>query len=193
MHQTERMIAATFLVDYCGVHWTHGARWFHDTLVDADLAINSMMWQNAGKSGLDQWDVFSGGLTPDGSARTHDPLGESIARWVPELAELPTGHLRHRPWQASPAVLAAAGVQLGVTYPNRLLADPELARRRMVEGVTAVRAAEVRKAAEAAEASPVGTGVDAEGGDGGGGRVDVLIDVHTGADYIVVPPVRLRV
>jgi hypothetical protein len=25
-----------------------GARWFHDTLVDADLAINSMMWQNAG-------------------------------------------------------------------------------------------------------------------------------------------------
>ena len=38
MHQTERMIAATFLVDYCGVHWTHGARWFHDTLVDADLA-----------------------------------------------------------------------------------------------------------------------------------------------------------
>lgn len=23
--------------------------------VDGDLAINSMMWQNAGKSGLDQW------------------------------------------------------------------------------------------------------------------------------------------
>ena len=26
-----------------------GARWFHDTLVDADLAINSMLWQNAGE------------------------------------------------------------------------------------------------------------------------------------------------
>jgi hypothetical protein len=25
-------------------------------------------------------------------------LGESIARWVPELAALPPGHLRHRPW-----------------------------------------------------------------------------------------------
>jgi hypothetical protein len=33
-----------------------------------------VMWQNAGKSGLDQWDVFSGGLAPDGTARTHDPL-----------------------------------------------------------------------------------------------------------------------
>lgn len=30
-------------------------RWFHDTLVDGDAAINAMMWQNAGKSGLDQW------------------------------------------------------------------------------------------------------------------------------------------
>jgi len=26
-----------------------------DTLVDADIAINSMMWQNAGRSGIDQW------------------------------------------------------------------------------------------------------------------------------------------
>ena len=30
-------------------------RWFHETLVDADVAINSMMWQNAGRSGIDQW------------------------------------------------------------------------------------------------------------------------------------------
>lgn len=25
------------------------------TLVDADCAINAMMWQNAGRSGFDQW------------------------------------------------------------------------------------------------------------------------------------------
>ena len=37
------------------VRQVEGARWFHRTLVDADLAINSMMWQNAGKAGLDQW------------------------------------------------------------------------------------------------------------------------------------------
>jgi hypothetical protein len=154
---------------------------------------------------------ISGGLVPDGSARAHDPLGESIARWVPELAELPKGHLRHRPWEASPKVLAAAGVELGVTYPARLWADPEEARRRMVEGVTAVRAAEVLKAAEAgaeaaaeaeaeaADATEVAAPVDVDvdvvdaggssgGGGGGGGRVDVLVDVRTGADYVVVPP-----
>ena len=68
------MIAATFLTDYLGVDWRHGARWFHDTLVDADLAINAMMWQNAGKSGLDQWDVFSGAdATPTAPAAKARP------------------------------------------------------------------------------------------------------------------------
>ena len=107
--------------------------------------------------------------------------------------------------EASAKTLAAAGVELGVTYPERLCADPELARRRMLEGVFAVRSAEVLKAAEAAaaattttttttteeeeeeeeetEASPARTDDDA------GGRVDVLVDVRTGADYVVVPPV----
>ena len=112
MHQTERMIAATFLTDYLGVDWRHGARWFHDTLVDADLAINAMMWQNAGKSGLDQWDVFAGALLPDGSSRGHDPRGDAIARFIPELRRLPPGHWRHRPWEAPDRVLLESGVAL---------------------------------------------------------------------------------
>jgi len=184
MHQTERMIAATFLVDYCGVHWTHGARWFHDTLVDADLGINAMMWQNAGKSGLDQWDVFAGTLVPDGSSRAHDPAGETIARWIPELAALPPGHLRHRPWEASAKVLNAAGIELGVTYPQRMIQDPERARLRMVRGVREVREAEVRKAAEAAAANDDDDNKDANARP----RVDVLVDMRTGNDFVLIPP-----
>jgi len=45
MHQSVRMVVASFLVEYLGVSWVEGARWFHNTLVDADVAINSMMWQ----------------------------------------------------------------------------------------------------------------------------------------------------
>lgn len=181
MHQTERMIAATFLVDYCGVHWTHGARWFHDTLVDADLAINSMMWQNAGKSGLDQWDVFSGALVPDGSSRAHDPHGDAVARWIPELSELPSGHLRHRPWEASAKVLKAAGVELGVTYPNRIMRDPERARLRMLRGVNEARVVEVRKAEAAAAAASPDIELSSR-------SVDVLVDVRTGNDFVLIPP-----
>ena len=40
MHQSVRMVCASFLVEYLGISWAHGAKWFHDTLVDADLAIN---------------------------------------------------------------------------------------------------------------------------------------------------------
>ena len=180
MHQSERMIAATFLVDYCGVHWTHGADWFLDTLVDADLAINSMMWQNAGKSGLDQWDVFAGSLTPDGSSRAHDPEGESIARWIPELAALPKGHLRHRPWEASAKQLDAAGVELGSTYPTRMITDLEGARRRMLDDVNALRVDEINKAATRANAASAAD-VDARSS-------DVFVDVRSASDFVVAPP-----
>ena len=39
---------------YLNINWVEGEKWFHWTLVDADVAINAMMWQNAGRSGIDQ-------------------------------------------------------------------------------------------------------------------------------------------
>jgi deoxyribodipyrimidine photolyase len=43
------MVVAGFLTEYLNINWVHGVEWFHDTLVDADLAINAMMWQNGGR------------------------------------------------------------------------------------------------------------------------------------------------
>ncbi len=40
MQQTLRMVCAAFLTEQLQVHWVEGAKWYHDTLVDADLAIN---------------------------------------------------------------------------------------------------------------------------------------------------------
>ena len=45
MHNRVRMIVASFLVKNLRVHWLEGARWFWDTLVDADLAANTLNWQ----------------------------------------------------------------------------------------------------------------------------------------------------
>ena len=50
-----RHVTAGFLVEFLGLDWREGERWYHDTLVDADVAINAYMWQNGGHSGLDQW------------------------------------------------------------------------------------------------------------------------------------------
>ena len=135
LHQSVRMVCASFLVEYLGVSWVHGARWFHETLVDADLAINSMMWQNAGRSGIDQWNFV---LSPETGSQ--DPSGRFCRRWVPELARLSTKHL-HAPWLAPPEALQKAGVVLGVDYPHRVLTDLPSARRETVQALLQMRAA----------------------------------------------------
>jgi deoxyribodipyrimidine photolyase len=39
MQQSVRMACACLLTEYLGLSWTHGAAWFHDTLVDAVRAL----------------------------------------------------------------------------------------------------------------------------------------------------------
>ena len=81
MQQNVRMVCASFLVQYLSHDWREGASWFNDTLVDADPAINSMMWQNCASCGLDPWN-FNVPPTLD----TVDVSGQYVAKWLPELA-----------------------------------------------------------------------------------------------------------
>mmetsp|Transcript_10509 Transcript_10509/g.17472 ORF Transcript_10509/g.17472 Transcript_10509/m.17472 type:complete len:693 (-) Transcript_10509:35-2113(-) len=135
MPQTVRMICASFLVEYLRVSWVDGEDWFHDTLCDADSAINAMMWQNAGRSGIDQWNFV---LSPE--AASQDPTGEYTRKYVPELAALPKQFL-HKPWLASAKVLSSAGVTLGENYPERIISDLSAERHESVEAVLEMRRA----------------------------------------------------
>ncbi len=139
MQQNVRMVAASFLVEYLGMWWGHGMQWFHDCLVDADLAINSMMWQNAGRSGIDQWNFV---LRPDSGA-SRDPSGKYVKQWVPELSELPAKHI-FAPWHSPPEVLRNAGVTFGDgrgEYPVRIVRDLVASRQQSSEAVLAMRRA----------------------------------------------------
>jgi deoxyribodipyrimidine photo-lyase len=96
MHNRVRMIVASFLTKNLRLHWEHGARWFWDTLVDADLANNTLGWQWVAGTGADAapyYRVFN----PVLQAQKFDPRGDYIARWVPELAQLAPAQ-RHQPW-----------------------------------------------------------------------------------------------
>jgi deoxyribodipyrimidine photo-lyase len=115
MHNRIRMVVASFLTKHLLVHWRAGARWFQDTLVDADLANNSCGWQWVAGSGADASPYFRI-FNPVVQGEKFDAQGEYIRQWVPELAKLPDRYL-NRPWEAPPAVLEAAGIQLGETYP----------------------------------------------------------------------------
>jgi deoxyribodipyrimidine photo-lyase len=115
MHNRVRMVVASFLVKHLRLPWQDGARWFWDTLVDADLANNTLGWQWSAGCGADAAPYFRI-FNPVTQATKFDASGRYVAQWVPELARLPV-RLRHAPWQASPAEQAAAGVELGRTYP----------------------------------------------------------------------------
>ncbi|CAN7294731.1 deoxyribodipyrimidine photo-lyase [Pseudoxanthomonas sp. LjRoot143] len=116
MHNRVRMIVASYLTKHLRYHWLHGARWFWDTLVDADLANNTLGWQWVAGTGADAAPYFRV-FNPVTQAEKFDPKGMYIARWVPELAEVPMP-LRFAPWQ-KPDVLA----KLAPGYPRHPIVD----------------------------------------------------------------------
>ncbi len=126
MHNRVRMIVASFLVKHLLQPWQHGARWFWDTLVDADLANNSQGWQWSSGCGADAAPYFRI-FNPILQGKKFDPAGAYVRRWVPELAGLPNSVI-HEPWTADPSTLAQARVKLGDSYP-RPIVEHSLARK----------------------------------------------------------------
>lgn len=125
MHNRVRMVVASFLTKNLLIPWQTGARWFWDTLVDADLANNTQGWQWTAGCGADAapyYRIFN----PVRQSERFDPHGRYIRRWCPELAQLPDRHI-HQPAAAPSAILSGAGVRLGHSYPHPIV---DLARSR---------------------------------------------------------------
>lgn len=119
MHNRVRMITASFLTKHMGLDWRAGARWFWDTLVDADLACNTLNWQWVAGCGADAAPYFRI-FNPVLQSRKFDAQGIYLRRWLPELARLPDRYI-HEPWRAPDAVRQTAGVRLGKDYPIPVL------------------------------------------------------------------------
>jgi len=88
MHNRARMVAASFLVKDLLVDWRRGARWFWDTLVDGDLANNTLGWQWVAGCGSDAAPYFRV-LNPDLQAQRFDPDGVYRARWARAVPAAP--------------------------------------------------------------------------------------------------------
>jgi deoxyribodipyrimidine photo-lyase len=97
MHNRVRMVVASFLCKNLRQHWRHGARWFWDTLVDADLANNTQGWQWSAGTGADAAPYFRI-FNPVSQARRFDPQGRYVRRWLPELSAVPEPAL-FEPWE----------------------------------------------------------------------------------------------
>ncbi len=136
MHNRVRMIAASFLVKDLLIPWQEGARWFWDTLVDADLGNNTLGWQWVAGCGADAAPYFRI-FNPAKQGERFDPTGEYVRRWVPELEKAPNEWL-HAPWTASPRALEEAGVRLGSEYPEPIV-DHGAARKQALHALERMR------------------------------------------------------
>jgi deoxyribodipyrimidine photo-lyase len=130
MHNRVRMIVASLLTKNLRQHWQHGARWFWDTLVDADLANNTLGWQWVAGCGADAAPYFRV-FNPVTQAKKFDPDGTYLRRWLPELAAAPLA-LLHEPWKDE-ALLKRSGypapmIDLGQSRQRALDAYAALAR-----------------------------------------------------------------
>ncbi len=119
MHNRVRMVVGSLLIKNMGYHWLEGARWFWDTLVDADLASNTMGWQWVAGSGADAAPYFRV-FNPVRQGERFDPQGHYVRQWVPEIANLDNKFI-HAPWTATPQDLTAADIVLGKTYPHPIV------------------------------------------------------------------------
>ena len=130
MHNRVRMIVASFLIKHLLIPWQEGAKWFLDTLLDADLANNSAGWQWVAGCGADASPYFRI-FNPITQGMKFDAAGEYIRKWIPELAALSNKYI-HKPWEASKEELKSSSIELGITYPKPII-DHTYARNRALE------------------------------------------------------------
>lgn len=125
MHNRVRMIVASFLTKNLLIPWQEGARWFWNTLVDADLANNTQGWQWTAGCGADAAPYFRV-FNPVLQGEKFDPRGDYVRRWCPELAGRDTGRL-HQPIEGG-----------GGRYPAPLV-DLKTTRRRALDAWETIR------------------------------------------------------
>ncbi|MDV7390005.1 FAD-binding domain-containing protein, partial [Arthrospira platensis SPKY1] len=92
------MVVASFLVKDLFIDWRMGAKWFWDTLVDADLANNTLGWQWSAGCGADAQPYFRV-FNPITQGEKFDPQGCYTKKWLPQLKNLDK-RLLFRPWEA---------------------------------------------------------------------------------------------
>ena len=123
MHNRVRMIVGSFLIKDLMIHWKEGALWFWDTLVDADLANNTLGWQWVAGSGPDASPFFRI-FNPVLQGEKFDPDGVYVKTYLPHLENVPAEWI-HKIWEAPKDVLRASGVELGDNYPKPIVSHEE--------------------------------------------------------------------
>ena len=130
MHNRVRMVTAMFLTKDLFQDWRKGERYFMRKLIDGDFANNNGGWQWSASTGTDAQPYFRI-YNPTTQGETHDPDGDFIRRFVPELADV-EGNAIHEPSRL-PSLLRSQ-----IDYPEPIV-DHSKARDRVMQAFEALQ------------------------------------------------------